>query len=88
LFRSSYIDLNSELEAARLRSEQIDAELASEAALKAQRRKNEVHILVLGKLIRSTPSFMGKAAINPIFDGNASTSQVHQALENPHSSSR
>lgn len=85
--RTAHSDSVLEIEAARLRSEQIDRELASEAALKAQRRKNEVHILVLGKLIR-TPSFKGKAAITPISDGNVPTFQVHQALENLRSLSR
>lgn len=40
-----------EIEAARVRSEQIDAELASEGALKARKRKEEVHVLLLGKLL-------------------------------------
>jgi hypothetical protein len=38
----------AEIEAARVRSEQIDAELASEAASRARSRKEEVHVLLLG----------------------------------------
>ena len=38
----------AEREAARVRSEQIDAELASEAISRARRRQEEVHVLLLG----------------------------------------
>jgi hypothetical protein len=38
----------AELERARLRSEQIDSELASEAAFLARKRQSEVTLLLLG----------------------------------------
>jgi hypothetical protein len=51
-----------ELEAARVRSEQIDADLASEAAFKTRRRREEVHVLLLGK-VSSAPLFLLENAL-------------------------
>lgn len=40
-----------EIEAARIRSDQIDADLAQEGVVRAKQRKEESHVLLLGKLL-------------------------------------
>ena len=51
-------DVSAEREAARVRSEQIDAELASEAISRARRRQEEVHVLLLGIDLSRPSSFL------------------------------